>query len=317
MSLLLLLLSLTLLSGCGDKEKKEYVSYQIGAGGRSLEENKFSFQSEDAEGMIEEVVAYLNEDRMSDQNEWTASADAQKEIPLLPSDVEISAWQKENGRVILTFSESYGQMDQVREILCRDGIVQMLLQIPDVNGVEFYIGGEELKDASGDSIGIMDADTFVTNPGSEINSVKTTSLTLFFANEEGNGLVKEEQEVRYLSSRSLERLVVEQVISGPEGEMNKATVPAETEVINVAVSNGVCYVNLGSEFTRLMSDVSPQITIYSLVDSLCQLDEVDYVQISIDGETNLLYANAISLDQVFEEDDSYLSAGDEAADSAN
>lgn len=307
MALLLLLLSLTLLSGCGGREKKEYVSYQIGAGGRSLEESKFSFQSEERNDMIEEIVQYLNEDRLSDQNEWTASADAQKEIPLLPSDVEITDWSYENGRVRLTFSENYLQMDSVREILCRDGLVQMFLQIPDVNGVEFYIGEEPAKDASGNAFGTMDADTFVTNPGSEINSVKTTTLTLFFANEEGNGLVKEEQEIRYLSSRSLERLVVEQVISGPEEEGHKATVPAETEVINVAVSNGVCYVNLGSEFTRLMSDVSPQLTIYSLVDSLCQLDEVSYVQISVDGETNLLYANAISLDQVFEEEDSVFS----------
>lgn len=307
MPLLLLLLSLTLLCGCSGREKKEYVSYQIGAGGRSLEEEHFSFQSDERDDMIEEAVQYLNEDRLSDENEWTASADAQKEIPLLPADVEIMDWSYENGRLRLTFSENYRQMDSVREILCRDGIVQMLLQIPDVNGVEFYIGEEEIRDASGDAIGLMDEDTFVTNPGSEINSVKTTSLTLFFANEEGNALVKEEQEVRYLSSRSLERLVVEQVISGPEEEDHKATLPAETEVINVAVSNGVCYVNLGSEFTRLMSDVSPQLTIYSLVDSLCQLDEVNYVQISVDGETNLLYANTISLDQVFEEEDSVLS----------
>ena len=107
-----------------------------------------------------------------------------------------------------------------------------------------------------------------------------------------------------------ERLVVEQVISGPEEEGHKATVPAETEVINVAVSNGICYVNLGSEFNRLMSDVSPQLTIYSLVDSLCQLDEVSYVQISVDGETNLLYANTISLDQVFGEEDSVFSEED-------
>ena len=307
MPLLLLLLSLTLLSGCGSREKKEYVSYQIGAGGRSLEEGKFSFQKDERDDMIEEVVQYLNEDRLSDQNEWTASADAQKEIPLLPSDVEITDWSYENGRVRLTFSENYAQMDRVREILCRDGIVQMLLQIPDVNGVEFYVGEEAAKDASGDAFGIMNEDSFVTNPGSEINSVKTTSLTLFFANEEGNELVKEEQEVRYLSSRSLERLVVEQVISGPEEEGHKATVPAETEVINVAISNGICYVNLGSEFNRLMSDVSPQLTIYSLVDSLCQLDEVSYVQISVDGETNLLYANTISLDQVFGEEDSVFS----------
>ena len=310
MPLLLLLLSLTLLSGCGSREKKEYVSYQIGAGGRSLEEGKFSFQKDERDDMIEEVVQYLNEDRLSDQNEWTASADAQKEIPLLPSDVEITDWNYENGRVRLTFSENYAQMDRVREILCRDGIVQMLLQIPDVNGVEFYVGEEAAKDASGDAFGIMNEDSFVTNPGSEINSVKTTSLTLFFANEKGNELVKEEQEVRYLSSRSLERLVVEQVISGPEEEGHKATVPAETEVINVAVSNGICYVNLGSGFNRLMSDVSPQLTIYSLVDSLCQLDEVNYVQISVDGETNLLYANTISLDQVFGEEDSVFSEED-------
>ncbi len=305
-TLLLLLLLLTLLSGCGSREKTEYRSYQIGAGGRSLEESKFSFESEDRDSMIGEVIQYLNEDRLADDNEWTASADAQKEIPLLPPDVEITDWKYENGQVTVTFSESYTEMDKVREVLCRDGVVQMLLQIPNVGGVEFYVGTEPVRDEDGNEIGLMDEDTFVSNPGSEINSVKTTKLTLYFAAEDGSGLVKEEQEVRYLSSRSLERLVVEQVISGPEEEGHKATLPAETEVINVALSNGTCYVNFSKDFSKLMSDVSPRLTIYSLVDSLCQLEDVKRVQISVDGETNLLYANVISLDQVFEEDDSLL-----------
>ena len=294
-----LLILAVMLSGCGKKEKTEYKAYQIDAEGKSLSEKKFEFKSQDTSEMIEEVIFYLNEDRLSETNEETVSADKESEIPLLTKEVEIESWEMKNNLLKLTFSESYSQMDQVREVLCRDGIVQMLLQIPDVSAVEFYVGGKELTDASGDAIGLMDLETFVSNPTSEINSVQSTNLTLYFGSEDGKSLVAEKQEVRYLNSRSLERMVVEQLISGPETEGHKATLPSETELVNVATSNGVCYVNLSGDFTKYATEVSGEVTIYSIVNSLCQLDEVKMVQISVDGETNLSYDNSISLDQKF------------------
>ena len=50
------------------------------------------------------------------------------------------------------------------------------------------------------------------------------------------------------------------------------------------------------------ASVSEQVVIYSIVDSLFALGEIDSVRISVDGESEMVYRESISLDQDFYED---------------
>lgn len=55
----------------------------------------------------------------------------------------------------------------------------------------------------------MTAESFVENPGEQINAIQTTTLTLYFSNRDGDALVKETQTVHYSSNISIEKLVIE------------------------------------------------------------------------------------------------------------
>ena len=69
----------------------------------------------------------------------------------------------------------------------------------------------------GNLVGTMNQDSFIENPGEQINSIQNTTLTLYFSNLDGDGLVKEVREdVYYSSNISMEKLIMEQLLDGPK-----------------------------------------------------------------------------------------------------
>ncbi len=174
-------------------------------------------------------------------------------------------------------------------------------RIPEISLVSFTVQGEMLADSSGMAIGTMNADSFIENAGDEINAYEKVNLKLYYANEDGTGLVEENRRnVVYNSNISLEKLVVEQLVKGPLMEGAYPTINPSTKIISVSVKDGICYVNLGSDFLSQPNSVSAEVTIYSITNSLVELSNVNKVQISIGGETNITYREKIDLNNLFE-----------------
>ena len=68
----------------------------------------------------------------------------------------------------------------------------------------------------------------------------------------------------------------------------------------MTVKDGTCYVNLSNEFLSQPYNVASDVTIYSITNSLVELSNVNRVQISVNGETNISYRENMSLNNVFE-----------------
>ena len=58
--------------------------------------------------------------------------------------------------------------------------------------------------------------------------------------------------------------------------------------------------NFDSVLTDEILPVSPAVTIYSIVNSLCELSNVNKVQISVKSNTNILFRDTIDLSQPLE-----------------
>ncbi len=147
----------------------------------------------------------------------------------------------------------------------------------------------------------MAADTFIENAGNEINAYEKVDLKLYFANETGDSLVEENRRnVVYNSNISLEKLVVEKLVQGPMTQGAYPTINPTTKIVSVTVKDGTCYVNLSNEFLSQPYNVASDVTIYSITNSLVELSNVNRVQISVNGETNISYRENMSLNNVFE-----------------
>ena len=163
------------------------------------------------------------------------------------------------------------------------------------------IKSEPLTDASGTVLVFMSADLFIDNAGDEINTYERVKLPLYLANETGDGLKKITRSVVYNSNISTERLIVEQLILGAlENEKVYPTINPNTKIISVNVKDGICYVDLDNTFLTQIYNVTSDVTIYSITNSLVELSNVNKVQISINGNINVTYRENTSLSTVFE-----------------
>ena len=111
------------------------------------------------------------------------------------------------------------------------------------------------------------------------------NLSLYFSNASGDGLIKETREVHYSSNISMEKLIMEQLLKGPDTVGLKSAIPAGTKLISVSVVDGICYVNLDATFKNQDYSVMESIVIYSIVNSLSEMASISKVQISVNRDS--------------------------------
>lgn len=212
--------------------------------------------------------------------------------------VKVEEFEIDGKQVDLSFNEKYNTLNTAEEVLLRAAVVKSLVQISGINYVAFFIGEEPLKRADKMPVGIMSDADFVQNVGSSLHSYQSTSLTLYFANKAGDKLVKETvNNVRYNSNISMERLVIEQLLKGPTSSGVYATIPENTKILSVSTKDQICYVNFDQELTNMKSNVKPEILIYSIVNSVVETGTASQVQISINGESDVVFGESVSLNK--------------------
>lgn len=289
----LLVLTVMVITACGSENAVDgniYQIYYVNKEETKIYSAEYDSETQDTEALLGELLEQLG-----------TTGERMEYIAPLAGDFELLGYTLDNGQLTLNFDEKYKKMDVIREILVRAAIVRTLTQIPEVKYVAFTVQGEMLTDSTGVAVGTMAADTFIDNAGNEINAYEKVNLHLYFANETGDGLVEENRRnVVYSSNISLEKLVVEQLLQGPMTQGAYPTINPLTKIVSVNVKDGVCYVNLNEEFLNQPYNVNSDVTIYSITNSLVELSNVNKVQISINGETNISYRENISLNSMFE-----------------
>ncbi|MBR2950272.1 MAG: GerMN domain-containing protein [Lachnospiraceae bacterium] len=216
---------------------------------------------------------------------------------------QILGWELTDTLLTLNVSADYLKTEPTAEILIRAALVRTLTMVPDVSAVAINVEGEMFTDHLGVAVGPMTAEMFIDNAGNEINAYEKVRLHLYFANETGDELVElMTQPVVYNSNISLEKLVVEQLIQGPDAEMEGAypMINPETKLLGVMVKDGVCYVNLDETFLPQYYNVTADVTIYAIVNSLVELSHINKVQFVIDGRTDVVFRENFNLENVYE-----------------
>ena len=222
----------------------------------------------------------------------------------LTSGINVITYSYDGEQVIVSLGEKYRELSRTTEVLTRAALVRSLTNIPEVNYVMLTVNGESLTDMSGNAIGIMTSDMFVNNAGAQVETVDSTvTLRLYFANEEGSGLVAVNRELAHnadVSNVPMEKLVVEQLISGPVNGETWPTISPDTKLVNITVRDNICYLTFDSAILTAVNNVTTDVTIYSIVNSLVELSNINKVQISIDGNKDGKFRDKYEASTVFE-----------------
>ena len=283
-----LVLGTVAFSCCGKKEtESKYKIYYVNEEQGEVLAESFVPSEETTQTMLEEMTEKLNKKNAEGHT-------------LLPENIEIQSCVDDDGMIRVDFNQEYHDLNPVDEVLLRASIVKDYVQIPNIYLVTITAEGTPIVDSQGQEIGAMSLDSFLENTGKEIMAYQYKELNLYFTNEEGNQLIPEARQVYYNGNTPIEKVIVEQLLRGPGESGHYATLPSDTRIVGVSVADGIAYVNLGKQFVDEALSVDAQIPIYSIVNSLIDAGNVSQVQISINGDTSLLFKDKVDMNQLFQ-----------------
>ena len=266
-----------------------YSVYYLSNSETKVETHEYAVQSDTLEEQVGEMLLVLQ----------TNPASLQYKAPLSMG-FQLKDYKVQDGKVILNVNEDYKKLSLTQEVLVRASIVKTLTQLQGINFVSITVNGKNLTDANGKTVGWMNRDQFLENEGSSFNTFETVTLKLYFADEAGTGLMETTRVKEYSSNVSMEKLIVEELIKGPNGEGIYQTINRQTKVASVTVQDGTCYVNLDETFLTPVPNVTADVTIYSIVNSLVEFKNVNKVQISVNGDTSIVYRDKFNLADYYE-----------------
>lgn len=270
------------------------------------------YLNESDNGIVSEGV-YIDEDSMG-ANEIANTLIAKlaenpqnsKYGAVLKNDLKIrNKINVENGNIVIDFTDEFYDLDSKKKIIIESAVVKTLVQVKGCNSVSFTVGNKPLTYSDGTVVGKLSSDSFVENPGEKMSTTLKDDIVLYFSNKSGTGLVEEKRTVYYNSNLPIEKKVVEQLIEGPAKDGEIATLPTAAKVINVRVEEGVCYLNLDETIKNNQNnEVSEEVVLYSIVNSLTSIDGIDKVQIQINGNVSGKLRVNYSLSKMYKKNNS-------------
>ena len=305
--LLLAALVCSLLAGCSietknsrdSQDESKYHLYYLNESETVLKEEPYTPKEETTDFMVKDLMQQLGSKDAPDG-----------EISLLPEDVSINSFEVQKNLLVIDFSKEYSKMSKIREVMTRAGIVQTLLQAPDIQKVQFTVAGQALTNSRNQVVGEMTSDTFAQYTGKDKESYRYDTFTLYFTDKSGKKLVKETRNVCYRRSLPKERVVLEQLAKGPMEDGHYATIPDSSLVLSVITADKICYINMNSTFQDETTEVGENISIYSVVDSIVDSCDVDRVQISIEGSTDGNFQDSLPLYKFYEKNEELIAQED-------
>lgn len=174
-------------------------------------------------------------------------------------------------------------------------------------------------DADDDEFSPVSGTTISEEAAKELND--KIQIIAYFVSEDGTKL---NGEVRYMeleeakqSTENIASAIVNELLKGPsEGFTGKKVIPDGTKLLAPVTINGsLAVVNLSSEFiegsTGIKKDV--EMSIYSLVNSVTEIKELDRVKILIDGKEQASFKGILEMNMPFKRNKSLISVNQVAA----
>lgn len=281
---------ISLLCGCSPKNKGSFVEVKL----YFSNSTKDSLVTEDAS-----VDAFLRKDTVGFARKimklLLSGPKTEGYVSVIPPDVKlrgISLEKEEEGTVNIDLSKEYYTSRKKdaplsEELLARYSIISTLCQFEEIKKVKIYINGKDMLAQSGNEeiLPSMGSSSIMINSPSSVETKTEKFVTLYFTDKNGVKLYPETHKAT-MTDNSLEKTVVNELIRGPVSGGCVRTFPETVQLISVETTGGICFVNFSSAFIPKENDdtFNQRTAVYSVVNSLTRLPDIEKVQILIDGK---------------------------------
>ncbi len=237
----------------------------------------------------ERIVNYVDDDKTMFNtvvDEFASGPSSTNQRLVLPAEFKIKSRVYSGKTAIIDLENTFNDMSTTDRILSIGALVYTLTDMSFIDNVAVTVDSEPIiKNNEGEPLQ-LDRQNVRNNPIIAPEKTEWQTVTLYFCDRSGNTLVSERRSIEVRQSLSIEYQIVEQLIAGPDKQMLKLTVPKNTEIRDIKTEDDICYVNLSKSFIndKVEGIDSKLVTIYSVVNSLTELDNVNKVQFIIEGE---------------------------------
>jgi germination protein M len=186
-----------------------------------------------------------------------------------------------NNTFRVSFPEGYTHESEAARTICHASLVLSLTSLEFVYGIMIFVGDQELLKADGTPAGLLTRG----NIENEVPLIWYVDkpITLYFGDSEGSFLNREERIIRFDSNRPVEEYIIEELLKGPAAHGNTSSIPQNVRLVSVSTENGICYVDFSSEFRNDGGSTNELFMIYSIVNSLTELSNVNKVRFLSEG----------------------------------
>ena len=281
-------------SSCGKISGREVEIYYMNSEHNNIISEKVTLRTNDLKKAVEQIL-----DKMMSQPKNPTYAS------VFPKGTEVRNVSVNDRTTTIDFSSEIYDLDTVTSVLMRGALVNSITSLNGIDGVKVTVNGESYVDKDGNKIGILNSSDIVLDAHGE--TVVRKYAKLYYASSDGLSLVPEVREIEISDKESAELLVVKELLKGPSANGVSKTIPSETKVLSVETKEGICLVNFSNDFITKHSGgaAAEALTIYSVVNSLTELEGVDKVQFLIEGQKRESFIHMI-FNEPFTRNESYI-----------
>jgi len=196
---------------------------------------------------------------------------------------------KQNGDLIVDFSREFASFSgSAAEIAGKGSVVNTLTQFEEIKRVKIMVEGEDYLGPTGEPLGFMEPFPETLEP-----PAVTREVTLYFGKKDATAVVGERRSIFVpadINRETFIRIVLEELIKGPERKDLYPTIPAGVKILSVALKDGIAWI----DFSREMQSRHPggaageAMTINSIVNTLTEFAYIERVQLTVEGEPMLI-----------------------------
>lgn len=188
------------------------------------------------------------------------------------------------GAVTVDFSEPFLSEDASKNVLGVYAVTKSLCSTGIVNSVCVTVEGNEITDRDGNGMGFVAASDIYLETEEYLSEMR--SVTLYFRDRKSGKLGREVRSIKITDQQPMEQYIINELIKGTNDKSLESLLSRKTVLLSVDVEDNICYVNFKSNFLKENAGDSDheKLIIYSIVNSLSELQTISRVQFYMDGK---------------------------------
>ncbi len=198
-----------------------------------------------------------------------------------PPGIHLVSYDWHDNLLTLVLSDSFNSLiglDRSYAMAC------LTLTLTQVNGIDGILVHTEDGAFSYLNDRILTREDFILHDLGGASS--EISINLYFADQSGTFLLLDSRNTVRMEAEDEARFIVEELILGPEKSEMYPVLPNGIKLRSVSIDNGICTVDYSYDFLEMLPQNAREerIAIYSVVNSLTELDDIDWVQFTVNGQ---------------------------------